>query len=232
VTSIDAQAKLTECRLALRDMALQLSQAEDEERARIAHGLHDDLGQILVAVQMRLAECERVDTEEAKRTILREVSGLVAQAIESSRSLTFELMAPLMAEAGIEAELKQFAARAPVRLGIRCNYDSDSNPKPISTEVAAAVLRVVRELLENVRKHARTDSASVSVYRTGNRIHVSVSDDGIGFEPTPPSAPERMGFGLLVVRERLAAIGGDIVIDSAPGSGTRALVTAPLLGTR
>ena len=99
-------------------------------------------------------------------------------------------------------------------------------------QAANSALRVVRELLENVRKHARAESASVNVYRTGDRIHVSVSDDGIGFEPNPPSAPERVGFGLLIVQERLAAVGGDIVIHSDPGSGTRALVTAPLLETK
>ncbi len=225
----DVLSELTECRATLRAMALVLARAEDAERARIARGLHDDLGQTLAAVQLRLAELERAGTEGARRTIIAAVSDLVGEAIESSRTLTFELMAPVMPEIGIDAELEHLATRLMEESGTKCRFDSDSEPKPVSPEVAVALLRVTCELLVNVKKHADAETAIVAVTRVGDRIRVAVSDDGIGFEPHSPTAPERAGFGLLIVEERLARIGGDVEIDSSQGSGARIVVTAPLL---
>ncbi len=228
-TSDTSSQELAACRESLRLLALELSRVEDLERQRIARDLHDDLGQALVSAQLRLSDLEERDGDEDKAQALSEVRLLISEAIKSSRTVTFELMAPVMPELGIEAELQHLASRLNEMHGVPCRLDIDAEPKPLSTEVAVTVLRVVREILLNITKHSRAGKASLSVVRVGDEIRVTVSDDGIGFLPSPRSEPERVGFGLLIIGERLAEIGGTLQIDSEPGSGTRVIVTAPLL---
>lgn len=225
----ESQGELAACRAALRSMALELSRAEDAERTRIARDLHDDLGQTLAAVRLRLAELEEAATDEVRQACIAGIGDLVAAAVQSIRTLTFGLSAPAMPEVGIEVELEHLATHLTEKHGVPCRYDSDAEPKPVSPEVAVALLRVGRELLYNIKKHSRADKASLMVERARDRIRLTVRDDGIGFQPQEPSTPERVGLGLLIVRERLAEIDGDVEIDSDPDSGTRIVVTAPLL---
>lgn len=227
----DPVAELNECKAVLRAMALHAAQAVDQERTRIARGLHDELGQVLAATQLRLAELERSGTEEARLTLIEKISELVDEAVESSRSLTFELMAPALPEYGIEAELEHLTARVSTEHGIRYRFESDSESKPMGAEEARTLLLVAGELLRNVGRHARAEKVTVEVTRAGNCIQVAVSDDGIGFENRRQSELDRWSCGLVIVRERLAEIGGEIAMDSYRGSGTRIEVTAPLLET-
>ncbi len=225
----DPSLELAECRDVLRAMALELSRAQDEERIRIAHGLHDDLGQALAAVQIRLAEIEASTSEKARSALVQATSQLVNDAVDSVRTLTFELMAPVMPEIGVDGELERLATRLTERYDIPCRFDSDSEPTPLSPEVAITVLRVGRELMHNIAKHSQAEKATVVVARAGDQLRLTVSDDGIGFQAKEPVAPERVGFGLLIVQERLAEIGGDFEVGPGPDGGTRIVVTAPLL---
>lgn len=228
-TEDDPVIQLGECRAALRAMALELSRAQDEERARIARDLHDDLGQTLVAVQLRLAEFDGSGSPDIQREFVGEVSDLLRETIDSVRTLTFELRAPVLPELGIDFELEHLATDLTEKFGIPCRFDSDSAPKPLSPEVAVTLLRVCRELVHNIIKHSRAHKAELDVQRARDRILITISDDGIGFPPRAPSAPERMGFGLLIISERLAEIGGEMELRSSTGTGTRAVVAAPLL---
>ena len=227
----DSVAELNECKAVLRAMALHAAKAVDQERSRIARGLHDELGQVLAAVQLRLAELDRSSTEEARRTLIEKISDLVGEAVESSRSLTFELMAPALPEYGIEAELEQLTALVSEQHGLRYRFDSDTESKPLGGEQARTLLLVAGELLRNVGKHAQAERVSVEVTRAGDRIQVVVGDDGIGFANGRQSQLDRWSCGLVIVKERLAEIGGEVAINSYPGSGTRIEITAPLLET-
>ncbi len=221
--------ELAAYRTALSAMALKLSRAVDDERTRIARGLHDDLGQTLVAAQLRLAELKRGGTEREIRSIIQHVNDLVGEAVSSSRSLTFELMTPLMPELGIENELRHITARIAKRHDFGFRFECDALPKPMGREEAETLLRAVRELLINVGKHARADTASVTIIGRGAKAEVSVRDDGIGFATEQEREPHATGFGLLIIRERLREVGGDMVIDSSPGAGTEVVLTIPLL---
>jgi len=96
------------------------------------------------------------------------------------------------------------------------------------------LFQAVRELLANVGKHARASEVRVSIERNDGVIRVEVSDDGFGFDPVVVKTPHvtRGGFGLFSIRERLRLLGGAMAIDSAPGRGTRVVLTAPLEAER
>lgn len=228
----DAFRQLDECQEALRALALQASHAVDRERNRIARGLHDDMGQLLVAVQLRIAELERVRTDGERHEVIATLRDLIAQAIESSRSLTFELMAALMPELGIDEELESAAARFSARYDIRCRLETDSAPKRLGRDEAAALLRATTELLVNAGKHSGAEKVVIESTRQDDTVQITVRDNGVGFKPGGSAPSPQGGFGLLIVQERLREIGGDVVIESDAGAGTRVTMTAPVLEGR
>jgi signal transduction histidine kinase len=207
-------------------MASQVSRAQDDERHRIARGIHDDLGQLLATAQIRIHQL-RSDAGEGQLPIIDDLKRLVDEAIESSRTLAFEMITPML-NAGIDVSLADLTERLTQRHGVACGFSSDDAPKPLSPESGAALFRVVRELLANVARHAGATEAHVRIERTEDQITVVVQDDGAGFVPADPGSPELSGVGLVIVHERMAEIGGAVAIMTRPGEGTRVVVTAPL----
>jgi signal transduction histidine kinase len=224
----DTSTDLHECRRALRAMAAEVSRAQDDERHRIARGIHDDLGQLLATVQIRL-QLLRHRCDDDQIAIVDDIDRLVSAAIGSSRSLAFEMMMPPLGD-DIEPALARLAGRLEERWGVTCRFTADEGDKPVTAETAAALFRVVREVLSNVARHAEAGAASVAVERRGRQLWVTIEDDGKGFVPADPETPERGGVGLLIARERMKEIGGTVDVDTAPGRGTRVVVTAPLDG--
>ncbi len=205
-----------------------LSDVRDEERNNLGRWLHDDLGQLLVGAQLRLARLERgVAGDASVQPSLRQISDLVDEALVKSRSLIQELMAPLGSDPSVdvELELEELTARMAGMYGIACRFDSDSEPKPTSREVATALVRATQELLCNVVKHSEATTATVQVVRDGDSVRVTVSDDGIGFQRR---RPQRACFGLAIVHERLDEVGGDVAKYPGRRSGARIVLTAPL----
>jgi len=112
--------------------------------------------------------------------------------------------------------------------GLKVVTSDDGRPKPLSHEVRAILYRAVRELLINVAKHAHTDSARVESKSQDARIVIRVVDAGVGYDPGRTVARAHRGLGLITVRERLSLIGGSADVQSTPGGGTTALLSAPL----
>ncbi len=118
------------------------------------------------------------------------------------------------------------------REGITGIFQGDRVAKPLAQDLQVALFQAVRELLQNVGKHARATRFEVTLTRDGQRIRVSIEDDGVGFDPTvlSESSPPLQGYGLFSIRERLGFLGGNLEIESNPGAGTRVLLSAPLAG--
>jgi PAS domain S-box-containing protein len=213
----------------LRSLAAQLTLAEERERERIAAGLHDELGQILAIVKVRLAALRgsTAPGEIDQRT--REIRELLDEAIRQTRSLTFELSSPILKELGLESAIRSLSDRMDPGNDVRVHVRTDRRPKPLSADVGVLLYRAVRELLLNVVKHAQAHQVEISVGRVGDQIRILVGDDGVGFDVSQADqlAPTG-GFGLFSIQEGLGHIGGRLEIDSAPGKGTRALLIAPL----
>lgn len=221
------QARVLQREAELRRLGAELEAAENRERRKIAQDLHDDLAQTLAAARIRLASLCNDERAEV-RSAARAIDGLVATANLSTRSLASQLAPPVLYELGLCPALEWLGEEIERTFGLKVTVLEDGQPKPLSLETSSIVYRATRELLINVAKHAGCDAAVVETVRDGDHIVVSVSDDGVGFDPARVEAVPHHGLGLIAARERLDLIGGTAEVHSAPGEGTVGVLSAPL----
>ncbi len=225
-----AEEKLLAYQEQLKSLTSELCLTEERERRSIATDLHDQIGQTLSVIKMKLFEVQERCVEPGMAGPLSEAMELLEQTIRETRSLTFELSPPMLYELGLEAALEWLAEVFQEQHGINCTVTIDQQPKPLDEDLRIVLFRSVRELLANVLKHARTRSVDLSVQRQGGRIVVAVADRGVGFDPDEINgrAISQREFGLFNIRERLGRLGGHLSLESGPGQGTRVTLSAPL----
>jgi PAS domain S-box-containing protein len=216
----EADQKLREYQEKLRQMAFDTAVAEERERRRIAVDLHDRIGQTLALAQIKLSSV-RDEVTGAPRAAIEAGVALVAQSIDDSRSLVFELSPPVLYDLGLHAALSWLAEEVERLHGLRVTLTDDDAPKPLDDTTAAFLFRAVRELLMNVLKHANVPLATVSLQRAGDELEVVVEDAGVGFDlDATRSVRSGGGFGLFSMREQIGRLGGTVEISSAKGRGT------------
>ncbi|MCP4614693.1 MAG: sensor histidine kinase [Planctomycetes bacterium] len=227
--------RLSEDRVQLKSLASQLSLVEERERRHLAIELHDQIGQSLVFSKLKLDQlCKSAPSDDFSKA-LEDVCDCLEQIIRETRTLMFDLSSPILYEFGLEAAVAEWLREEiQKRHGIEIEFEDDEQPKPLDDDILALLFRNVRELLVNVVKHAQAHKVKVSIHRNDGDIHISVEDDGIGFDPVEVTsiATKRDEFGLFSIRERLEQLGGLIEIVSEPGRGCRISMTAPLKRTR
>jgi signal transduction histidine kinase len=213
----------------LRTLTLELALAEEQERRRIALGLHDDVGHSLALARIKLGAYRRNATDDHDGS-LTEVQDLIDHAIQATRTLTFDLSSPILYELGLEAALESVGERVLECNSIHFTFETDREPKPLAPETKVVLYRSVEELLHNVVKHAEARSVQVGVRRDQHRIEIVITDDGRGYDfaAVYKGGARGRGYGILSIREQLLAIGGRLEVDTAPGRGTACLLVAPL----
>lgn len=213
----------------LRELASELTLAEQRERRRMAKVLHDDLQQLLVGARFQLSPLQRYG-DQAVQEAVRTVNELLSKSVEISRTLTSELSPPILYEGGLIPALEWLGRWMLDKHGFRLQLDAsgldvDSAPD----EIKVLLFEVVRELLLNVVKHSGVRTAYVAVSRQDGRLQLIVRDEGRGFDPSELS---RLGFsgghGLFGVRERIESYGGAFDIDSRPGHGSCFTMVLPI----
>ena len=207
----------------LRALTAQLTRAEQIERRRIANILHDHVQQILVAARLRVETLRDQAASKADRKPLNDVAGMINEAVEAARTLSVRLAPPLLHDQGLPAALNWLAShmKSIHRLQVRVNVESQANPR--QEDQRDFLYHAARELLLNVVKHAKTDQASVRLFRDEAGWTLEVADEGIGFQA---KGLDRNSLGLFHLRERVEALGGAFNIESSP-DGTRVLITLP-----
>jgi len=221
-------AELARANEQLLSLASELSLAEERLRHQIATDVHDHIGQNLAISKIKLESLRESMSSPELAVALDEIRELIAQTIESSRSLTFELSPPVLYELGFEAAVEWLVRRTREKHGLSAEFKSDGRSKPLSHDVSVLLFQAVRELLLNVAKHAQAQNVTVSTRRVGDEIQVTVEDDGVGFDTSKTTSRDYQigGFGLFSIRERLRSIGGRFDIESRPGAGTRVTLAA------
>jgi signal transduction histidine kinase len=223
--------RVLERRVAVRDRLLRryaraLTLAEQEERRRIAHVLHDDLQQVLAAART-MAGLERPGDGDPVAWDPDGVAALLDRAMRITRSLSHELAPPLLDGDGLEGVLEWVAEKASEWHGLAVELEVSGPLGPVAPAVGALLYRLVRELLFNVAKHAGTPRARVVAEQNGGRLRITVADEGAGFDPA--RADQRSGgLGLVGARERLEALGGRMHVASEKGKGTRVTLEVAL----
>lgn len=215
----------------LQALAVELMQAEQMERRRLARILHDHLQQILVAAKFS-ASLIRTKSKNTSKDIERNAGELIEaldEAIRASRSLSADLCPPVLHEKGLAAGLKWLGRQMQEKHGLVVEIESNEADEPASEQVRQFLFDAVRELLLNTVKYAQVDHAEVKMRMLeSGEIELTVADNGIGFDPEKLAASSTIGgFGLFSIRERLGYLRGRMAIDAAPAQGSRFTLTVP-----
>ena len=210
----------------LQTLTVQLTEAEERERRRIAGLLHDGLQQVLVSAKFHL---QAYRGNPASKASLQKVETLLDESLGKSRRLSHELSPAVLQHSGLTACLEWLAERMKERHGLEVRLDAAGTVDPGIGTLKALLFRAVEELLTNVVRHSGSERAAVHLTVREGRLAVTVSDPGQGFDPRvlETGTGKPAGFGLLSLRERIQAVGGALEIESAPGQGSRITLTIP-----
>jgi signal transduction histidine kinase len=204
----------------------QLNETLEEEIKRIAYAVHDEAGQLLVAVHLALADVARELPVPQKEKVGR-IEELLNQVEKQLRRYSHELRPTVLDDLGwipaIRFLAEGISKRANLRIQIKTTV-AGRLPGPIEI----ALYRIVQEALTNAAKHAKASRVGIRIGRKNRVFCCSIEDDGVGFDAwAVQSNGKRKGLGLIGMQERLNAIGGTLLIDSAPGRGTKLLIQLP-----
>jgi signal transduction histidine kinase len=197
--------------------------ALERERMRLAADVHDGLAQDLALAVRELALLDSEPSEAVAAASQARLRAAVASAHQTVRARLADIIAA-SALAGFPPALQELQTRFAKR-GLRVTLGVDERLPEVAPEVTAVALRVLSEALNNVEHHARGAEVSIKAHAAGGRLRLVIADDGPGF--VADSAAEGH-FGLLLMGERARAAGGALIVDSAPGRGSRIVLDLPL----
>lgn len=223
---MSTQQALETSREELRRLATYRENEREQEYRRLAREFHDELGQLLTSARMQLQWLDgRVGDDQATRNALTSIESMIGEAYRSVKSIAAELRPPAL-NLGLPAAIEWQAARVLAPAGLQFTVALAPVAESLPDATATALFRIVQEAFTNVLRYAGAHSVHVSLRQTEEQLILSVADDGCGFDPAGVAAGEH--FGLVGMRERVAALHGTLDIDSAPGEGTRITVHLPL----
>jgi PAS domain S-box-containing protein len=210
----------------LQELTRELDQAREKEQHRIAESLHDDVGQNLAVIRIRLGQMGK-ELPAEQQELLNSTAELVQQTIDSTRDLMVELSPAPLYELGFWPAVDRLASQVTAQSGIEVVCEDLCPETKVNFDAATVLFRIVRELLHNCVKHSGTKQAVVRQFVEHDQLVIQVEDNGAGFEP-PSNCSQASGLGLLMTHERAQSLGGEMEIDSALGHGTRVSISAPL----
>ncbi len=208
-----------------------LIRAQEDERRRIARDLHDVVGQALTAVKLSLEAAERRTDEPSARVYIREGVGIVEQAIQDVRTLALDLRPSVLDDLGIVPAIRWYLNREARRSGCTVSLLAEIGPPRLDPDLETTCFRIVQEALTNIARHARARHIRLELGVEGDRLVMTVADDGVGFDVPAARRASRHGRsqGLQGIAERVELAGGSMDILSAKGQGTRLRVALPLV---
>jgi len=212
----------------LNELARHLQHVQEEERARLSRGLHDELGGMLLAARMDVTWMQNHgagdDAEVQKR--LERLRQVLDQGIELKRRVVEELRPTLLDTMGLLAALRWQIEETCRRADLRCNERFPDEEPQFNRAGAIALFRIVQEALANVAKHAKASEVDIALELTDRDVVVTVRDNGAGAAPTDLNRPR--SHGIAGIRHRIQVLGGRVSISSVPGRGTTVRATVPL----
>ena len=224
-------ARRRQAEVDLHNLAGRLALIREEEKARIARAVHDELGQMLTALKMDVAWLGKRLPENDDR-LLEKASAMsesISATIRSVQRISAELRPGLLDNLGLAAALEWQAQEFRARTDIDCRLDLDADEEAmlgLNPDLTTALFRIVQESLTNVARHAQATAVDISLARQENRLRLIVRDNGKGI--TPAQVAGSKSLGLIGMRERLYPWQGELKIEGSPGEGTIVTVNVPL----
>ncbi len=203
--------------------------AAEQERRRWARELHDETLQSLGAMQIGLSSATQANDPRLLEAAAAQTISLLQESIANLRALITDLRPAALDELGIEAAIEALGERMGRHgIDVHAKIDLADSHHRHSDELEAAIYRIAQEALTNTAKHGNASRARIEICERAETIHLTIEDDGIGFDP----AANHEGFGLHGMRERVQLLAGELLIDSTPGRGTTVEAQLPARRTR
>jgi len=216
----------------LRALSAHLQSVREEERGTIAREIHDELGQTLTALRLDLSWLQtKVSSMNGKQNSdvqeqIREMSRLVDSTIQTVRKISTELRPRILDELGLLPALEWQTEEFQNRTGVRCTFSSNVKEITLDQHRSTAMFRIVQESLTNVTRHANATEVSVRLHVTGDRVTLSVEDNGKGIDTEQRISLH--SFGILGMKERAHLLGGHVDITSRHRGGTTVMAELPM----
>ena len=215
----DLRYKEAELRRALR-RAVEL---QEDERKRVARELHDEVGQALTSILIRLKTLQEEETDDEHRERLDDLRSLTAQTIEGLRRLAMDLRPAALDSLGIVAALQWYTRQCAERAGLDIKFVGPDKFERLPMETELILYRVAQEGITNAIRHGKAQNIEIYLEKKPNTIQLTIKDNGKGFNPVATNH----GLGLVGIRERVELLDGIFNVKTTPGSGTQLLIEIP-----
>ncbi|CAD5106998.1 PAS domain-containing sensor histidine kinase [Zestomonas carbonaria] len=220
------ELELADSRERLRELSAHLESVREEEKARIAREVHDELGQVLTVLKLETSMCELAyaSLDSGLQERLDSMKRLIAQLFQLVRDVATALRPPIL-DAGIASAIEWQARRFEARTQIPCLVEVPEQLPVLADAKAIGLFRILQEALTNVLRHAEAHTVALRLWPDGDTLVLEIADDGRGFDPATVGGGS---FGLVGMRERVLMLGGHLDIVSRPEEGTTLTVRVPL----
>ena len=220
----EQEAKLEAARASRR-----LVEVQETERRELANELHDLVGQNMTALSINLnivkmESAASPNTRAASR--LDDSLKLLEETIENIRNVMMSLRPSVLDDYGLPGVLRWYVEQFNRRTGVPASLVEQGSPRRLPLAAEETLFRIAQEALANVAKYAHAEKVTVTLDREAGAARLTIADDGCGFDPAACERPGKgHGWGLMIMRERAAATGAELAVESSPGHGTRVIVT-------
>lgn len=225
---VNAQKELEQAAQRQQMLAGRVIEVQERERQHLARGLHDDVGQSLTALKINLQTIQKSGSLEGPS--LQNGIDIVTAVLSQVRSLSLDLRPPQLDNLGLIAALRAYVEKKSTLAEVKGWFESTPLSLELHHDIENTCFRIVQEAVTNILRHAHAHNIWVKVGQRQDQLHVSIRDDGKGFdlEKARSNAISGTSFGLLNMEERAALVGGTMSISSAPGEGVEIILHLPV----
>jgi len=217
----------------MRFYVRKITQAQEEERKRIARDLHDDTTQALIVLSRRLealaTSCEAVPVPPAALERIEELRKMADSVTKGVRRFSRDLRPSILDDLGLLPTLESLISDLAEQESLESSLEVTGDPRRLAAEAELTLFRIAQEALNNVRKHARAGRVALKVHFSDSNVEMTIEDNGQGFTPPARSGDlASMGkLGLMGMQERARLLEGTLAVQSQPGQGTRVVANVP-----
>jgi signal transduction histidine kinase len=227
VTFLDiTERKRTE--VALANLSRRLIETQELERTRIARELHDDIGQRLALLAIELGQFDSPDLPAEVASRIGEIQKQSAEIATDVQSLSHELHSSKLEYLGIATAMRGFCKEFAAQQNVEIVFAHDAIPRTVPSDISLCLFRILQEALHNAVKYSGVRHFDAQLRASSDAIDLTVRDSGPGFDTE--EAIKTSGLGLVSMAERIKLVGGQLSIESHPGSGTTIHASVPLRG--